>query len=540
MPSTLPTSPYADDPARWLVVCNSSDADSLAWADDYIAARGVPTVNRCALPLPTGETITSAQYASLSAGIGDYLAAHNLTDQVLGILLGYRVPGVISGPAARSVASMLHAAGPAGSPQANPLASTTDTITRPTTANLQGLRLVSRIDAPSLTQAKALVDRATILKQQGLGDGLGAGIWLDPWTMPTELTTGLMEQMFAWSRSLARQRSRLPLYLSAPADPEGEVGFAGVHNDGFYWGWQATATTSGFFTSPAGRRVFAFELPTAGATALALRQDDAGGPVSAALAAGYAAAAGSVAPVSVDALPAIAPFMEALRRGWTLAEAWFVACPWLRREMVLVGDPLLNLAFPRAGWDLFGPLARLEDFDAAQPLAHRRADERTLALELAQRPSEGAQAFYVVRAVDHQGRSEAGVTAVCVTQALSAAAALPAGAIWPDAPGWPVARQDQHLVASIGFALPLVGSGWSDITLEAQIEGGAIQTIWQHAVTRTDGWTRWLHAPCGVPAVTTRYRWRLTQAQGASVVTDWSAPVPAGSSSLPALTPLEA
>src|SRR5262249_43341077 len=90
-----PTSDFADDAARWLVVYNSAEPDSVAWAERYRAARGVPFANLLGLPLSSNEEISALEYDDLRAAVAGYLNDNHLDAQVMGILLGYRVPGYV-------------------------------------------------------------------------------------------------------------------------------------------------------------------------------------------------------------------------------------------------------------------------------------------------------------------------------------------------------------------------------------------------------------------------------------------------------------
>jgi len=130
----------------------------------------------------------------------------------------------------------------------------------------------------------------------------------------------------------------------------------------------------------------------------------------------------------------VRPFFAALRAGWTLAEAWLLALPVLRDGLYLVGDPLLTVPLPRAGWDVFGPLDALTDFDGAAPTHRLRRDERSLDL-LAH-----GDGFYVVRHVDAFGRPDHALTAVPVLRDGAQRVTPPLLPAWPSAPGWPLLR----------------------------------------------------------------------------------------------------
>jgi len=425
MPTPSPYSKVAADPARWVVLYNADSEDSVAWAEHYRSARGIPYVNLIGLHCSTQESITLSEYAALREAVGDYLADHQLEPHILGILAGFGVPGVydLGGTAAPVASSLFDLAGAA---LFNPLASPT-TLTRPDKTNTQGLYLTARIDAPSLAAAVALVDRATAISQ-GVADDSSLKVYLNPVGPAGPGVSSVNDHMTQWASGLDRQRTRLPLVVHTDESP-----LESVSHDGFTWGWTPDPPESPatFFASPAGARVFIYPIRPASPTLASLRDVSPTCWAGVALAQGYAAVLASTGPSSVSAVAFVRPFFEALRRGWSLAEAWFVASPVLGSPLVLIGDPLMAVPLPRAGWDVFGPLARLEALDTEMPLAMLREEERTLAVAETE-----AAAHYIVRRVDAHGRSEAGLRGVRIAQGDSSPPAEPPGAE-PDPPVTP-------------------------------------------------------------------------------------------------------
>lgn len=90
-----PALPLLSDPARWLVIYNLDDDDSIDWAYWYANHRRVPICNLLGLSLPTTETLTTAERDALETAINTYLTTHNMT-HVCGLILGYKVPAVLS------------------------------------------------------------------------------------------------------------------------------------------------------------------------------------------------------------------------------------------------------------------------------------------------------------------------------------------------------------------------------------------------------------------------------------------------------------
>jgi len=531
-----PVSPYADDPARWLVIYNRDVADSVAWAESYRQARGVPLANLVGLSLDTAEVINSSDYSVLRAAIQEYLTENHPDDQVMGILLGYRVPGYVDLAGIGvldSIAALLYDLGTV--PGFNPLAADGVPI-RPTKSNVAGMRLTARIDGADLTQSQAIVNRASTLITNGVGDGAKTTIWLDPYTTPGSVIDPHIASMVNWASSVDRMRTRLPLELSADSDPQQEVQFDQIQDDGFFWGWAQPTPPVNFFAASGGDRVFCFQLEHVNATAPTVRSVSASNWLEAALDAGYAAAAGSGRQFSSTAIPFVRPFFEALRQGWTLAEAWFVSLHAPGEGLFLLGDPLMTVRLPQAGWDIFGPLDRLEDIKPDTPALAVRDDELSVGLSSALQPSIGSESVYLIRHVDVAGRSEAGTSVVRVVNLNNQAAVPPLRPIWPDVDGWPVWVEDRLVMLTLVWDRPVRDCRVETVELHGQVDGVASQVL---EVFSPDPLERQLQTQRPLPAISARYHWRIRAANGAEFDTPWSAIVKPVVSSTVLLQPVE-
>lgn len=404
------------DPARWLVVYNRGDADSRAWADDYRSKRGVPHANLCGLLLPSDEVIDGPTASSIVSAIESYVQVNGLQPQIVGVVLGHGVPGAYTRPdgSIEPLAATLQRPSAGTDDVANPLA-TADAATRPTVAALAGDWMTARIDAPAPAGSIALVDRAIAIEQVGLGDGVRAGIWLDA-DRGGGLDAPVEAELHAWADSPGRQALRLPIRVTEAAEPPADARFSAIDNDGFLWGLTGEAPDSGFFGEPAGVRVVAYAMVSDGATAASLRHVADPGWARAALDAGYAATIGTTRPITASAFGLIGRFFSRLAAGWTLGEAWHAASPLLRAGVVLIGDPLMRVAFPEAGWNVYGPFQGWADAQFDQPLAMLPAAERVLTVPPEAMPAPGGEAIYVVRRVDPAGREITTADAVRMTR----------------------------------------------------------------------------------------------------------------------------
>ncbi|MEX1017511.1 MAG: TIGR03790 family protein [Phycisphaeraceae bacterium] len=526
-----PTSAYADDPRRWLVLYNAAVPDAVTWTEAYRQARGVPFANLLGLTLPTSETITGEQYASLASAVNDYLATTGLQQQIMGVLVGFGVPGYVQDGSfpADAVPALMHSAHLDTTLTHNPLAA--DALpTRPTFDDLAGQRMTARIDGPTLTDALALIDRADDHLAHGLGEGDAAMLWLDPFAgSPTSEHGWWRQQMVDWALSLDRQRLRLPFEISGdPHDAEQpEVNFTAIRNDAFFWGWPAPtapAPPAGFFDEPAGRRACCVQLHADDPTATTLRSATPTNWVDSALAAGYAAAVGTSRQCSLSNTPYVRPFFEALRHGWTLGEAWFLALPIQREGQHLVGDPLLRTRFPARGWDVFGPVRQLEQVDPAAPAALLRADIATFNVQdEARLPDDGDEAVYLVRRVDEHGRSEAGLTLTRVVRdgdTLRQPAVPPA---WPDRDGWRPRLDLGQVHPALWWERPARQARVQAVSLLAEVDDEPEAVAFTADVTHLDPHAYRVITTLPLPAQPARYRWRLVADDGSVTHTPYSA-----------------
>lgn len=516
------SNPFADNPSRWLVVCNSNAPDSLAWAQHYAQLHHLPPANVLALDLPLDERISLPAFTQLSNAIDLHLAAHNLTSHILGILLGPAVPGYLDDGQLRPLASLLHQPGGMMLPLHNPLHAITSR--RPDRAALAGLRFTARIDGPTPAAALALVDRAHDLRSRPALPFDTSVIHLDPWTIPGPIITPIANAIAQWGASLDRMRTRLNVRLITNTDPGHALALDAAHHDGFLWGWSLPTPPPGFFAEPAGSRAFCLQAHPTHPTAVSLRTPTPTHWIETALAHGYAAAAGTARPISPTSMPDIATFFHALALGWTLAEAWTLACPLLGDALFLIGDPLMTLPFPRAGWDLFGPLDSLDQLNPHAPALALPEHVRSLTLPPDLLPPDNSAAFYILRHLDAHGRSEAGLTCLRLTSRLGLPAAPPPPPLWPDAEHWTPPIEAARLRPFALWDHPPADDGIARIELQARSDSGDITTLSLATPTPLDPRVAF---DLPLPATPTCLRFRVLNREGVATCTPWSAPVEA-------------
>ncbi|MFW6059384.1 MAG: hypothetical protein ACODAQ_04340 [Phycisphaeraceae bacterium] len=522
--TVAPNGVHGDDPARWLVIYNTADADAATWAAAYRAARGVPYANLLGLDLPLTEVIDESQFEQMVAAIEDYLDRTGLDAQIMGLLAGYRVPGYVDyqvGNSLEPVPALLHLLKSTRGGSSNVNADNA-LPTRPTQADLGEHFLAARLDAPDLNRALALVQRATALIEAGLTDADHAAIWFGPFNSDGDALLSYKQRMIDWAQSVDRMRTRLPFILSGdPDQPAENAAFSAVDHDGFLWCWDADNTAgppAGYFADPAGLRVASVQVHPFAPTAPTIRSASPTNWIEVPLDAGYAAAVASSDIYAHTALPYARPFFDALRRGWTLAEAWYLAVPILRDGLYLVGDPLLRVTFPHRGWDVYGPLDRLESLDPAAPTYALRDHEHELVLPHGLRPAAGSTALYLVRHIDAKDRPELSLPLAHLAH-QNGAAHPPMRPVWPDHPSWPVPVDDGKLALTLMWERPLSACRVAGVELRGEVDGAAETTLAAPTFTLHDHLIR---AVVALPTIEARYRWRITSPDDVVVETDWS------------------
>ncbi|MEM6391201.1 MAG: hypothetical protein AAF797_00205 [Planctomycetota bacterium] len=168
---------------------------------------------------------------------------------------------------------------------------------------------------------------------------------------------------------------------------------------------------------------------------------------------------------------------------------------------------------PLTGYDRFGPFNLPSTFDTLDPLTPtQRLDAGEDPFDTSTLPDPQGQ--YLVRRIDAQGRSDAGLTTL-------PAATLPHSTTpaWPDAPGWPVLRLGTQVLIPLTLKTPLSPSALLALENDADPQQQPPTTV-----SPQPGQTRLMLA-LPVPPVATRFRWVLTEPGHSAAATPWSMPV---------------
>ncbi|MEO1235557.1 MAG: hypothetical protein AAFX76_02085 [Planctomycetota bacterium] len=512
-----PEGAFADDLRRWLVTYHAGSADSAGWAEDYRRRRGVPHANFLGVEAPTQETITFNEFELARGQIDDYLDRHALGEYVLGILLGPGTPGFVTDPDLGTpvpLASMLQAAGDGFFTVDNSVAQVLE-LKRPTVESLSGVRLTARIDGPTPAASTTLLDRADAVSSQRMESR--DRLWID--RFPDDgVYSGVATTLIDWMAGPERQQLRLPIQQATGPSTDASD-HDNVTRDAFYWGWAGPSVPEGFFgENPGPRAVFGqMRLSSDPGTSGSLRQTSATNWAEAALSEGYAAVIAASRNDSLVTVPRPGPFFEALRRGWTLAEAWILALPLVRTAYFIVGDPLMTVSTPLAGWSVYGPLQDASEFDPGRPLAVLPESQTSLTLPQEARPSASESLWYLVRRSGRDGQTETAFRPVGVGRVGDETAPAATPLAWPTREGWGVERSGDSLYVHAVLFPRLNANQSLTLLLESDdgVEPRQVSTADRATVVTAT-------TPTPMPTQTVRFRWRVVTASASIWLSPWS------------------
>lgn len=472
----------ADSPAaRVVILANRDDPGSIEVARHYAEARGVPAANLFAYSLSREETISWPEFVSTLwnpllrdlARAGWIDALFSSVRDPLGrfryVAVGHRIAALVvcrgvplrirdepafdserrpytdrpefrtNAGAVDSELSLLAGGNyPVTACVDNPLFQKDS----PNPALLAAVVKVARLDGPTVADARALVDRAIEAERTGLIGracfDLGAEYPIgDLWLESAALEAGRL----GFDETI--DRTRWPLAETARCD-----------QTALYFGWHFSEVNGPFL--PAGFRfapgAIAFHIHSFSARTLRSDHEAWCGPL---VARGATATLGNVFEPYLEFTHRPDLLLDALARGWDLADAAYYALPVLSWQCVLIGDPLYR---PFA-------VSLDEQWSRRASLSPERAGYVALRrMVLLENGGRGAEALQAGGAVLAAAPSPALALAVAarLQSADRAAAALAAleSAGFPDRlrpDQWALAREAARLFEAFGRPAEAVG-----------------------------------------------------------------------------------
>lgn len=516
--NVAPQSEYAESPERWLALYNRDDADSSAFAQAMHDRRGIPYANLIGLALPSTESITGSQFTAIRSEVAAYLDRNGLRPSIMGIICGHGVPGRIDdgGGASQSVSSMLSTDADPVDPT-NPLGGIIPT-SRLVVEQLNEVRLGARFDGATLASSIALLDRGDSLASADLNEQ-NCGVYLDLYGGKGPSGSAAVSSLEQWRGSLNQQHLRLPLLTPSESDPGSNVNFTSIAADGFFWGWSQATVQAGFFADPPGVRIAAVQIEEAADALGLLRTGDANEFGAQAIASGYAVAVAATMTSGMGAIPDAATFFEALRLGWTIAEAWHLARPMLGDPFTLVGDPFLRIMIPKEGFDLYGGAGEIDAQDTDKPIAYMPPTASLDMVPASALPADGQVCSFAHRRTGADGRAEASWRWQRLRRVGDLLLLRPGDPAWPRRTGWSPRTTELRLSFAFVWGGPPVRS--NSITVELVQETEGLEEIVLASAELGASQRRWL-VTTSLPSTPTRFRLRMITQDGVVEEGPWS------------------
>jgi uncharacterized protein (TIGR03790 family) len=371
-----------------ILVYNSQLPNSKDVADHYAARRNVPTNQIIGLDLPTGETMSRAQYREElqrpllkflednkllvyppDTAVSDKKDIKPIEAKVRYAVLCYGVPLRIAedpawpDPGAEKILEALRRNGAAvdselctlpvknpGVPLAGPQGNRLFGKVRPEWLNpTNGLLMVARLDGPSLAVARSLVDKAL--------DAETDGLWGRAYFDLRGLTEGDYKKGDDWIRAAAEITHRFGFETVVDDQPETFSAAFPMSQIALYAGWYDVNASGPFARSKVEFMpgAFAYHLHSFSANTLRSTNKNWCGPL---LAAGATATMGCIDEPYLDGTPNIEVFFAHwLPGGFTFGEAAYACQRVVSWQTTVIGDPLYR-PFGRAPGEQREALAR--------------------------------------------------------------------------------------------------------------------------------------------------------------------------------------
>jgi len=351
----LPTTARAQSAQNVLLVINAASADSVKVGEHYARTRSVPAGQVVRIQAPVAEAISRAAYqASIEAPIAEWLSRYLLQDQVLFIVLTKGIPLRVDGTSGQSgttasvdseltllyrkmTGAPVSAAGHIDNPyylNERPLSEA-----RRFTHTVADIYLVTRLDGFTADDVVKMIDRGSkparegriVLDQKSTVIDRGGDQWLAETAKRLTDSGQAARVTLEATRALAMTSEPVLGYFSwGSNDPANQLRQMGLT--------YAPGAIGGMFVSTDGRT---FLEPSATWKPAPAGSASGGQTLVADLIReGITGISASVAEPYLDAIVRPQILFPAYLSGYTMAEAYYLAMPYLSWQTIIVGDPL--------------------------------------------------------------------------------------------------------------------------------------------------------------------------------------------------------
>lgn len=203
--------------------------------------------------------------------------------------------------------------------------------------------ICSRIDAPTLLQAKEFVDNAEELRRQLFVDGT---FYIDPYSDQLGSDADTYKELLEDFRDGVIPKLNLDSFSTQFLDPYIDVTIPFVQDDSFTWSWHSGQADGDFFQFTSYPRAFFYNADRNGG--YTIRDEDSKTWPILSMRSGYSCCASALSDPTIEGFLNPTAFFFALSRLSTMGEAYLYSLPFVDWTMTLFGDPLIYISFPKA------------------------------------------------------------------------------------------------------------------------------------------------------------------------------------------------
>jgi hypothetical protein len=261
---------------------------------------------------------------------------------IWGIVLGYNIPGgFYDGDDIISSTSRISRLNSSFSKKTQNKLYNRSIFQRFDTDDTDHALICSRIDAPTLLQAKEYLDNAEKLNDQLFANGT---FYIDQYSDRHALGYADYQDILSDFNDNLLPTLNLDTWTTTFQDPYIDSVIPFVEDDSFVWSWFTDRSHSSFFRQSTALRVFFYNADYDGG--FIITDENSKRWPYLALSAGYVATAGAMSDPTIAGFLNPNSFFNALLRGATIGEAFLFSVPHLDWTISLFGDPLTYCSFP--------------------------------------------------------------------------------------------------------------------------------------------------------------------------------------------------
>lgn len=203
--------------------------------------------------------------------------------------------------------------------------------------------ICSRIDAPTLLQAKEFVDNAEELRRQLF---VGGTLYVDPYSSEIGEDADTYKESLESFRDYIIPKLNVDSFSTQFLDPYIDVTIPFVQDDSFVWSWKTGHADNDFFQFTSYPRAFFYNADNNGG--YTIRDESSKTWPILSMRAGYCSCAAAMSNPTISGYLNSTSFFNALSRQATIGEAYMFSLPAVDWTMTLFGDPLVYVSFPNA------------------------------------------------------------------------------------------------------------------------------------------------------------------------------------------------